>query len=220
MPSLEQDGAIWTLNLGDDENRFSPEWLTSVNGFLDEFEAGTDAAALVTVGTGKFFSNGLDIEWVAQHMDRYAEYVERVHTLFARFLTLPVPTIAAVNGHAFGAGAMLALAHDYRIMREDRGFFCFPEADIKIPFTPGMSALITSKLTPRTAVKAMTTGHRYAGPQAREDGLVDATAQLETLHSEAADYVRPFAGKDRNTVGTIKRTMFASAVETLSQDVS
>jgi len=217
MPSITQDGPIRTLNLGDDENRFGPEWLTAVEKCLDELEAGTDAAALVTIGSGKFYSNGLDLDWLGQHLDEYTSYVDRVHALFARVLTLPVPTVAALNGHAFGAGAMLAMAHDYRIMRDDRGYLCFPEVDIHIPFTPGMSSLITSKLTPRTAITAMTTGHRYPGPQALQDGLVDAVAGLDDLQTGAADIVRPLAGKDRKTLGAIKQTMFTSAVAALQQ---
>ncbi len=217
MPSITRDGPIWTLNLGDDENRFGPEWLTAVEKHLDELEADTDAAALITIGSGKFYSNGLDLDWLGQHLDEYTSYVDRVHALFARVLTLPVPTVAALNGHAFGAGAMLAIAHDYRIMRDDRGYLCFPEVDIHIPFTPGMSSLITSKLTPRTAVTAMTTGHRYPGPQALQDGLVDAVAGLDDLHTGAADIVRPLAGKDRKTLGAIKQTMFTSAVAALQQ---
>jgi enoyl-CoA hydratase/carnithine racemase len=61
----------------------------------------------------------------------------------------PLPTVASFNGHAFGAAAMLATAHDYRVMRDDRGYFCFPEVDINIPFTPGIAALIQAKLSPR-----------------------------------------------------------------------
>ncbi|MFD3809851.1 enoyl-CoA hydratase/isomerase family protein [Rhodococcus sp. NPDC058639] len=217
MPSITRDGPIWTLNLGDDENRFGPEWLTAVEKCLDELESGTDAAALVTIGSGKFYSNGLDLDWLGAHLDEYTSYVDRVHALFARVLTLPVPTVAALNGHAFGAGAMLAIAHDYRVMRDDRGYLCFPEVDIHIPFTPGMSSLITSKLTPRTAVTAMTTGHRYPGPQALQDGLVDAVAGLDDLQAGAADIVRPLAGKDRKTLGAIKQTMFTSAVAALQQ---
>lgn len=215
MPSITHDGAIWTLNFGDDENRFSPTWLTAIEQALDELEAGTAPAVLVTIGSGKFYSNGLDLEWLGQHLDEYAHYVTRVQALLARVLTLPVPTVAAINGHAFGAGAMLALAHDYRVMRDDRGYLCFPEVDINIPFTAGMSALITAKLTPQTALTAMTTGRRYAGPQAHQDGLVDATAALDKLHADAAGLVHPLAGKDRNTLGAIKNTMFAGVAEAL-----
>ena len=103
---------------------------------------GSFNCALVTVANGKFYSNGLDLQWLSANGEKAQWYVDRVHGLFARVLTLPVPTIAAINGHAFGAGAMLALAHDFRVMRTDRGFFCLPEVDIRIPFTPGMAALV------------------------------------------------------------------------------
>ena len=43
-------------------------------------------------------------------------------------------------------------------MREDRGYYCLPEVDIRIPFTPGMDALLKARLTPPTAHEAMTTG--------------------------------------------------------------
>ena len=127
---------VAVLSLGDDENRFSPEWLADVNVFLDRIESG-EAKALVTTGSGKFYSNGLDLDWLAAHGDQAEWYVAEVQRLLARVLVAPVPTVAAVNGHAFGAGSMLGIAHDFRVMRADRGYYCFPEVDIHIPFTPG-----------------------------------------------------------------------------------
>lgn len=215
MVTISHDGPIWTLDLGEDENRFSPDWLEAVDGALDQLEASTGPAALVTIGQGKFYSNGLDLDWLGQNFDQHEAYVERVQALFARILTLPVPTVAAVNGHAFGAGSMLAMAHDYRVMREDRGYFCFPEVDINIPFTPGMNALITSKLTPRAAFDAMATGRRYSGADAASSGLVDSTAGREALPEAAAGFVRDLSGKDRGTLGTIKSRMFADVVQAL-----
>jgi enoyl-CoA hydratase/carnithine racemase len=139
-----------------------------------------------------------------------------VQHLLARILTLPVPTIAAVNGHAFGAGAMLAVAHDFRVMRADRGFLCFPEVDIRIPFTPGMSSLILAKTTPQTAVTAMTTGRRYGGADALAAGLVDAVADEASLLDAAIAAVKPLVGKDAATLGTIKQTMYADTAAALS----
>ena len=52
-------------------------------------------------------------------------------------------------------------------MRSDRGYFCFPEVDIRIPFTPGMAALIQAKLSPQAAVASMTTGRRFGGDEPR-----------------------------------------------------
>jgi enoyl-CoA hydratase/carnithine racemase len=214
-PAVSHAGPVWTLDLGSGENRFSPAWMDAVDEALDQLEKEPEPAVLVTTATGKFFSNGLDLDWLREHPDQYKPYVERVERLFARVLTLPVPTVAAINGHAFGAGALIAMAHDYRVMREDRGFFCFPEVDIGLPFSPGMSALVTCKLTPRSAVDAMTTGHRFPAPAAVAAGLVDSAATADRVSTVAAELVRGLAGKDRRTLGTIKSTMFADVVEAL-----
>jgi enoyl-CoA hydratase/carnithine racemase len=64
-----------------------------------------------------------------------------------RLLCFPVPTIAAINGHAFAGGFMLAFAHDYRIMRTDRGFLCLPEIDLGMGLLPGMNAIIRYRKT-------------------------------------------------------------------------
>ncbi|MDR3660448.1 MAG: enoyl-CoA hydratase-related protein [Mycobacterium sp.] len=205
---------IAILNLGADENRFSLGFLDEINSAIDDLMAG-GAQGLVTTGAGKFYSNGLDLDWLMAHADQMQWYVGQVHALFARVLTLPVPTAAAVNGHAFGAGAMLAMAHDYRTMRSDRGFFCFPEVDIRIPFTPGMAALIQAKLTPQAAIASMTTGRRFGGDDAAKYGLVDAAAAEDAVTTAAVELVTPVAGKDSETMGAIKSTMFGPAIAAL-----
>jgi enoyl-CoA hydratase/carnithine racemase len=133
-------------------------------------------------------------------------------------LTLPIPTAAAVVGHAFGAGAMLALAHDFRVMRADRGYFCFPEVDINIPFTPGMAALIQAKLAPQTAVASMTTGRRFGGDEAASIGIVEGVAAEGAVTDAAVDLLRPLGGKNQGTLGAIKQTMFAHAVTRLAAE--
>lgn len=211
--TLQYQDTIAVLTLGDDENRFSPDWLDAVDAQLDDVVA--NAQALITTGVGKFYSNGLDLEWLGAHGDRLQWYVGRVQSLFSRILTFPLPTVAAINGHAFGAGSMLAVAHDYRFMRNDRGYFCFPEVDINIPFTPGMAALIQAKLLPQTAVTAMTTGHRYGGEEAHAAGIVDGTAPETDLVGAAVDRVRPILGKDQGTLGAIKTTMYTAVTGAL-----
>lgn len=213
--NLDYDGDIAILDLGDDENRFSPEFLDEVDAQLDAVLA-KGAHGLVTTADSKFYSNGLDLDWLGAHSDQGDWYVGRVQGLFARVLTFPIPTAAAVVGHAFGAGAMLAIAHDFRVMRDDRGFFCFPEVDIRIPFTPGMAALIQAKLTPQAAVASMTTGRRFGGVDAKTYGLVDATAPEGAVTTTATDLLRPLSGKDSGTLGAIKQGMFGPAVQALT----
>ncbi|MGW4119183.1 enoyl-CoA hydratase-related protein [Nocardia sp. NPDC004711] len=215
MPTLTYHDKIAVLDLGGDENRFSPEFLDRIGAHLDTAVA-DGAHALVTTASGKFYSNGLDLDWLSAHGERSEWYVAQVQSLLARVLTFELPTAAALPGHAFGAGAMLALAHDFRVMRADRGYFCLPEVDIHIPFTRGMAALIQAKVTPKTAVASMTTGRRFGGPDALACDLVDATTDLDALTDTALGMLTPLGPKDPATLGAIKATMFADAVAALN----
>ncbi len=220
MPSLDRDGEVFVLNLGDTENRFHPDWLAEVQGHLHTVEGADGPKALVTTATGKFFSNGLDLDWVGQNGDGFVRYVVSVHALLARVLALPMPSVAAVQGHAFAGGAMLALAHDFRVMRADRGFFCLPEVDIQIPFSRGMSGLIQGRLSKKTAHEAMTTGKRYGGTEALAACIVDAVAHEDDVLSTALEIARPLAGKAGPTLGTIKERMYPEALEALRDETT
>ncbi|MGY5048446.1 enoyl-CoA hydratase-related protein [Streptomyces sp. 900105755] len=215
MPTLDRHDSVFVLNLGDGENRFHPDWVASVNAALDEVEKADAPRALVTAATGKFYSNGLDLEWLSAHADQHAAYVDTVHALFARVLALPMITVAALQGHTFAAGAMFSLAHDFRVMRSDRGFWCLPEADIKIPFTPGMSALIQSRLAPQTAHEAMVTGRRYGGTDAAAAGIVDHAVAEDAVLSTAVAAAQSQVGKDAGTLGAIKAGMYGPALAAL-----
>src|SRR4029079_18830628 len=86
MPTLDRHDAVFVLDLGGTENRFHPDWMTAVNALLDEAEKGDDPRALVTTASGKIWSNGLDLEWLFEHPERFAAYTGQVHVLFARVL--------------------------------------------------------------------------------------------------------------------------------------
>jgi Delta3-Delta2-enoyl-CoA isomerase len=204
------------LNLGDTENRFTPEWVATTRELVAEVAAGSGPAALVTTADGKFWSNGLDLDWLTANLEQAEGYVADVQRLFSELLVLPVPTVAAIQGHVFAAGAMLALAHDWRTMRADRGFFCLPEVDIGIPFTVGMDAMIRAKLPPATAVEAMTTGRRYGGHDALTAGIVNAAVDEAAVTAHALQIARPLAAKAGETLGTIKARMYADVVDRLA----
>ena len=216
MPNLDRDGDVWILDIGDDENRFHPDWIAEVTGLIDEVAAAPAPRALVTAARGKFFSNGLDLDWLTQNQDRVDEYVGLVHDLFAKVLAAPMPTVAAIQGHCFAAGAMLSLAHDWRVMRADRGFWCLPEADIRIPFTPGMNALIQAKLLKSAQADAMVGARRFGGQEAKAAGIVDATAAEDAVLADAVALAATYAGKDGTTLGVIKQRMHAPVLATLA----
>ncbi|GAA0691589.1 enoyl-CoA hydratase/isomerase family protein [Kitasatospora atroaurantiaca] len=217
MPTLDRQDDVFVLGIGDTENRFHPDWIASVNALLDEVEKTEGPRALVTAATGKFFSNGLDLDWLFAHADQAGEYVAGVQELLARVLTLPVVTVAALQGHTFAAGAMLSLTHDFRVMRGDRGYWCLPEAEINIPFTAGMSALIQSRLTPQTAHEAMVTARRYGGHDALAAAIVDRTADEDAVLQAAVEIAQAHAAKAGPTVGTIKTRMYAPVLAALRE---
>ncbi|MGX6604783.1 enoyl-CoA hydratase-related protein [Micromonosporaceae bacterium Da 78-11] len=215
MPTLDRQDDVYILDLGATENRFHPDWLTAVDAHLDEVAAGDEPRALVTTASGRFYSNGLDLEWLFEHPEQYAEYAVRVHGLLSRMLALPMVTVAALPGHTFAAGAMLSLTHDFRVMRADRGFWCLPEADINIPFTLGMSALIQARLTPQTAHEAMVTARRYGGAEAAERQIVDHAVGEQDVLSTAVGIARAQVAKAGPTLETIKTRMYAEVLDKL-----
>ncbi|KQS65832.1 enoyl-CoA hydratase-related protein [Modestobacter sp. Leaf380] len=215
MPTLDRHDDVFVLDLGDTENRFHPDWLTAVHAALDEVEAAEGPRALVTAATGKFFSNGLDLDWLGAHRDQYETYLADVQVLLARCLSLPLVTVAALQGHVFAAGAMLSLAHDTRVMRADRGFWCLPEADIGLPFTVGMSALIQARLAPQTAHESMTTARRYGGEDARAAGIVEHAVAEDAVRDTAVELAAALTGKAGPTLGTIKARMYAPVLDAL-----
>ncbi|EFV14156.1 enoyl-CoA hydratase/isomerase family protein [Segniliparus rugosus] len=229
MPYLRQDGDVAILYLGGEgveldpdnpENRFTADWLRAVGSLLDEVEAAGDpegSGALVVTATGKFFSNGLD---VAALSGDAAGYLSSVHGLYARLLAFPMRTVAAVNGHAFGAGAMLASAADHQVMRADRGFYCLPEVAIGLPFTPGMRGLLRGKLPAQTALEAMTTGRRYGGQDALAAGIVQAVASEEDLLGLAVASAAEFAGTRGKTLAAIKSGLHEAALAALAVEAA
>jgi enoyl-CoA hydratase/carnithine racemase len=217
MPHLTLDGDVLLLHLGSDENRFHPDWIAQVSDALDQAEAVEGPRALVTVAQGKFWSNGLDLEWVGAHPGEMTFYLAAAQSLLARMLVFPAPTVAAIQGHCFAAGAMLALAHDFRVMRADRGFFCLPEVDLGMSFTTGMSALVQARLTPAAAHTAMITGRRYGGTEALAAGLVDQVADEGQVTAAAMDLAAPLAAKDGATIGLIKTGMYGPVVHALHE---
>lgn len=216
MIQLDREGPVFVLRMTAGENRFHPDFLRAYGEALDRVEKAEGPAALVTTGDGKFFSNGLDLDWMgSEGRERAGENLAEVLRMFARVLVFPGATVAAVNGHAFAGGGMLALAHDLRVMRADRGYFCLPEVDLGLPLHPGMTALIQAKLPKRTAHEAVVTGRRYAGAAAAAAGIVDEALAEEALLARAVELAAGLAGKRRDTMAVLKRGLYPEALRAL-----
>lgn len=220
MIDLEKDGDVFVLHMRDGENRFNDRFLAAFSEALDEVESSIGDAALVTCGEGKFYSNGLDLAWLGGEGEgRGPELLASLDAVFARLLGFPVVTVAALNGHAFAGGGMLAMAHDFRIMRSDRGFFCLPEIDLAMgqPLSDGMYAVLESRLSRNELQQLLITGRRFGGCEAAERGIVDETRPEEEVLPRAIAMAQELAGKDRATMSALKRGLHRSALDVLAR---
>lgn len=214
-PAVTRDGDVFVIALTDNENRFNRASLDGINTCLDQIEAAEGPKAMVTTGEGKFFSNGLDLDWLATNEEDMFGFIADVTRMWARILEAPYPTVAAINGHAFAGGAMFALAFDQRVMREDRGFWCVNEVLLGMDLTPGMGAIVQARLAHHTAHKAVTQAHRFAGSEALEHHLVDAVASEAEVVPTAmalADGLKHTAGEP---LAVLKRRLYAPVLELL-----
>ena len=215
MIELTREGNVFVLTMDDGENRWNTTFVREFAKALDEVEASEGPAALVTTSSDpKFFSNGLDLEWrmtEGEHRggDRAAFGKEFMY-LMGRIITLPVPTVAAINGHAFGAGLMCALCHDVRIMREDRGFVCANEVQIGMVIPDQELALFRHKLPMNTYFETVQLARRWSGPDALAAGVVQGIADLDGLLPKAmakAEELAPL-GENRKVFGTMKERLY------------
>ena len=141
-----KDGTVAVLTMTNGENRHNMVFANEMMRIMEEILADKTVTALVlTSSDEKNFSQGIDVQWLmermaAKDMQAIKDFMYRMNDVFRTLLLYPMPVIAAINGHAFGNGAIISCACDFRFMRADRGYFCFPEVDLGIPFLPGMIA--------------------------------------------------------------------------------
>ena len=207
MIKLEKKESIYFLTMDAEENRWNTTFVREISKALDVIEKDECPGALITSSTNqKFFSNGLDLEWM-QAPENYPEggdrevFGEEFMYLMGRFITLPIPTVCAINGHSFGAGFMFALSHDVRIMREDRGFLCANEMQLGLPIPRPELALFKHKIPANAFFETVQLSKRWTGSDALEAGIVQEVSSLEKLPEVAlikAQELAPLANNRKN----------------------
>lgn len=215
MIDLEKQGDVFILSMNDGENRWNTTFVRAFNAALDEVEASTGPAALITTSaTEKFFSNGLDLDWRAtegEHPGGDREvFGNEFMALMARIITFPMPTLAAVNGHAFGAGFMCALCHDIRFMRSDRGFICANEVEIGLVIPNPELALFRHKIPMNAFFETVQLARRWTGPDALAAGIVQQTEPLDNLLEAAKRRATELCrlGANRHVYGKMKQAIY------------
>ena len=126
-----------------------------------------------------------------------------------------MPTLALMNGHAFAAGLMTAMMHDYRLMNPHRGFLCLNELDFGAPLKPPMASVFRQKLpSPATYRTMVLESKRFNALEALEEGIVDGLGGLEEALAFAEEM--KLVDKGRSGVyGRLKAEMWKETVRLL-----
>lgn len=212
MIQLERRGNVCVITMNDGENRFNRDSISRWHAALDEAEAVDGPLALVTTGTGKFYTNGLDLDWLLAAGDDARGFIDDVQRLLGRVLGFPAFTVAAVNGHAFAAGAMLASAHDAIVMRDDRGYWCLPEVDLGLPLSPAMLAVVAAHVPEPALRDAALTGRRFDAAAALAAGIATETAPEAGVLDRAIALAESVATKSRDVIREHKRLLYGDAL--------
>jgi enoyl-CoA hydratase len=182
--------AVMTLNDPDRRNVVSNALNDAVLAAMDELEARSDVGALIVTGAGSAFCAGADLEDLAN-----CDSEEKLRTIYSGFLRLAgssLPTVAAVNGPAVGAGLNLALACDVILAGASARF---DTRFLQIGLHPGGgNTWRLRRITDLQSTMAMVLfGEVIDGPRAAEIGLAwrcvpdaDLLAEAQTLAARAA----------------------------------
>ncbi len=219
-----KDETVAIITLSNGENRQNLEFAQTLKAMLDEIIADKSVTALIiTSSDEKNFSQGVDVNWIMEKMQKnehqpVRDFINGMDYVFKTLLLYPVPVIAAINGHAFGNGSILSCACDFRFMRSDRGFFCFPEVNIGIPFRFGMDAFMKKAVPIHILSQMQFTGNRYTAPELEKHNIiVKSCANQEDLMASAIAFAKTFQ-KKRGIFGKIKERLYSDIVKVLEDD--
>lgn len=214
--SYEQSGAIVTLTMNQAETRNALTGNTAVDEFVEacgRIEADASVRAVIVTGAGPAFSSGGNVKTMRRYFEEDVppariqdEYRAGIQRLPLALINLDIPTIAAVNGPAMGAGCDLACMCDVRIASEAA---IFAESFIKVGIIPGDGG---AWLLPRTigmsrAAEMAFTGDPITAAEALRLGLVSRVVPPGQLMEEARRLAERIAGNPRSALRMTKRLL-------------
>jgi len=221
---LESAGGVATLTLNrpDKLNAFADDMREQLVAALARVAADPGARALVITGAGRAFSAGGDVHHMARLKERRASFedvrplLEAGRAAAARLAALPMPTIAAVNGVAAGAGLNLALACDLRVASDQASF---GETFARIGLHPdwGGTYFLPRRVGLAKALELCWLGDVIDAAEALRIGLVNRVVPADALRDEVRALAGRLAQSPRASVRLVKQTLAASFHRTLDQ---
>ena len=207
---LEKKGniAVATINRPQALNALNSDVLTDLDELVNVVSADSDIRALVITGSGaKAFVAGADIGEMSTLTPAEGEaFGKHGNDVFRRIETLPIPTIAAVNGFALGGGCELSMACDIRICA-DTAVFGQPEVGLGI--TPGFGGTqrLARLVSPGMAKQLIYTARNIKADEAYRIGLVNAVYPAEELLPQAEKLANTIAANAPIAVRACKKAI-------------
>jgi len=138
--------------------------------------------AVVLTGAGAIFCAGLDTKVVpAYSSEQQAELLRRINRMILQAYGLPKPLVAAINGHAVGAGMVLALVADRRVAAAGSYKLGLTEVAAGIPFPAGPMAVVQAELSPPVVRRLTLTGVTHGPHEFAVSELVDVLVEPDRL---------------------------------------
>lgn len=202
-------------------NALNGQAFSELTEICDEVGADQGARALLLTGEGKAFSAGGDFEALGELLDGDRQFavdeLRNANRAITALVGLEVPTVAAVNGDAFGGGAAVALATDFRIMAADaRLGFVFARLGLSGADT-GATWWLNRLVGPVKAFEILALGRVYTAEEARSAGLVTQVAQTSELDASVEDFLSRLAGLAPLAVSGTKRALAGIETRTMAQ---
>jgi enoyl-CoA hydratase len=192
--------------------------LTQLGTTLRDLEQRGDVAAMVLTGAGKAFSAGLDLKLVPTY-DRAQqnELLRILNQALYQLYALPIPTVAAVNGHAIAGGLVLALACDMRVAVDSGALFGLTEVRAGVPFPVAAMAVVKAELSPAAARELVLAGRNHDAGRALALGIVDEPRPAGEVLARSMALARELAAAPRESYGRIKRQLRHAAIAEIEQ---
>jgi enoyl-CoA hydratase/carnithine racemase len=208
--------ALITLRRPDQLNAIDADTVAELDGILSRIESDRDVRAVVITGEGKAFSAGADIKEFneLETADDFRAFLHDLERTFRRLEQLAQPSVAAVNGIAFGGGLELAMACDLRVA-DPRARFGLPE--IKLGIVPGAGGTQRlPRLVPRAvAAQMLLTGDPVSAAEALHIGLVNEVVDAQPVIDRAVELAATIAARAPLAVAAVKRLLDAHVDGTL-----
>ncbi len=210
---MQRSGGVATLTLNNPPlNLVTLEMTEGLIGALDELEADASVRAVVVTGAGeKAFCAGSDVKEFAAVRDRVVEKkLARENEAFGKLESLSKPTVAAIEGLAYGGGCEISMACDLRVIG-DGARIALPE--VRLGVVPGSGGLfrLPELVGPARAMELMYLGAPIDAGEAERIGLVNEVVPDGGALARALDIARSIARQPAEAVAAVKRGVRGSA---------